>query len=308
VFNSPFCNSRSVAELIIGNLVFLSRKLGDQNLNMHKGIWTKSSTGCHEIRGKTLGIVGYGHIGSQLSILAEAMGLRVQYYDTANVMGLGNSVAVDNLDTILSTSDFVSLHVPLTPQTENMITSREIGLLKKGAFFLNASRGTVVDLEALAVALRAGHLAGAYIDVYPEEPSSNGAAFTTPLQGCPNTILSPHIGGSTVEAQCAIAHEVSSKIITFFSEGRTEGSVNFPEVNLPYGGVNTHRILSIHQNKPGFMRSINEVLAQYNIEGEVLRTMGEIGLFLADVDSEISQEIKEKISALPMEIKTKFLY
>eukprot|EP01126_Amoeba_proteus_P045835 TRINITY_DN5153_c0_g1_i4.p1 TRINITY_DN5153_c0_g1~~TRINITY_DN5153_c0_g1_i4.p1 ORF type:complete len:277 (+),score=53.59 TRINITY_DN5153_c0_g1_i4:268-1098(+) len=274
---------------------------------MHRGKWSKSASGCNEIRGKTLGIVGYGHIGSQLSILAESMGLRVQFYDIANVMALGNSVRLSSLEQLLSTSDYVSLHVPLTPQTQNMIKEHEIGLMKKGSYLLNASRGTVVDLNAMSNALKSGHLAGGFVDVFPVEPFENCDNFSTPLQGCPNTILSPHIGGSTSEAQVAIADEVSMKFVAFFKEGKTEGAVNFPEVNLPYI-EGTHRIVSIHQNKPGFMKTITQVLEEYNIEGEVLRTKGTIGFFVCDVDHLVSEEIKSKIETLPMEIRTRFLY
>uniref|UniRef100_A0A6B2L5Q4 2-oxoglutarate reductase n=2 Tax=Arcella intermedia TaxID=1963864 RepID=A0A6B2L5Q4_9EUKA len=304
VFNSPYQNSRSVAELIIANIISLGRHLGDRNMEVHKGIWNKTAKGCIEIRGKVLGIVGYGHIGSQLSVLAESVGMEVKFYDIEDVMALGNSKRIRKLDELLAIADFVTLHVPDTPQTKNMITEREIGLMKRGSFLLNASRGTVVDVEALAAALKSGHLGGAYVDVFPSEPNGHAKDFVSPLQGCPNTILSPHIGGSTTEAQEAIGREVASRFIAYLETGSTTGAVNFPNIALPYA-VGTHRILNIHKNTPGVLKAINNILSVYNVESQVLRTQGSIGYLIADVSAETSSQIKTEIAALPTSIKTR---
>lgn len=309
VFNSPYQNSRSVAELIISMVIALARQTGDRNLEMHQGTWKKTARGCLEIRGKTLGIIGYGHIGSQLSVLAEAMGMRVIFYDTMSQMPLGNSKATPDLASLLSSSDFVTLHVPQTPETKNMITSKEIALMPKGSFLLNASRGTVVQIPDLISALKSGHLSGAYLDVYPEEPAENGPTdLFNELATCPNTILSPHIGGSTTEAQVAIGEEVAHRFATFISTGNTWGSVNFPTMDLAYSGEGTHRIINVHENKPGVLKEINNILSVYNIEGQTLRTQKNIGYFIVDVDSQFSDEIREKIAALPASIKTRVVY
>jgi D-3-phosphoglycerate dehydrogenase len=308
VFNSPFCNSRSVAELIIAQIINLARHLGDKNMQMHQGIWEKSSKGCHEVRGKTLGIVGYGHIGSQLSVLAEAMGMNVIFYDIVNVMPLGNSTPMPDLDSLLRKADFVTLHVPETPETKNMIGKRQLQLMKKGSYLLNASRGSVVVISDLVEALRTGHLAGAYIDVYPVEPPANTTEWKSDLQGMKNVLLTPHIGGSTEEAQLAIGDEVSDKIITYINTGRTMSAVNFPQIDLPYGGPGSHRILNVHKNKPGVLKEINNILSIYNVESQVLRTMETIGYMIADVDNTASEEIKAKIDQLPASIRTRILY
>eukprot|EP01121_Diplochlamys_sp_Union-15-3_P015107 TRINITY_DN4930_c0_g4_i1.p1 TRINITY_DN4930_c0_g4~~TRINITY_DN4930_c0_g4_i1.p1 ORF type:complete len:424 (+),score=52.52 TRINITY_DN4930_c0_g4_i1:46-1272(+) len=254
VFNSPFCNSRSVAELIIAQIITLARKLGDRNREMHSGTWNKTSANCYEIRGKVLGIVGYGHIGSQLSVLAEAMGMRVVFYDIRNVMPLGNSLPLPTLEELLKRSDFVTLHVPETPQTKNMIGAKELNLMRKGAYLLNASRGSVVVISDLVKALKSGQLNGAYVDVYPVEPSKNNCPFQNELQNCPNTILTPHIGGSTLEAQQAIGEEVAGRVISFIMTGNTMGAVNFPQIDVPYGGPTTHRVLNVHYNHPGVLK------------------------------------------------------
>jgi D-3-phosphoglycerate dehydrogenase len=282
--------------------------LGEKNLEMHKGTWNKSAKGCYEIRGKTLGIVGYGHIGSQLSVLAESMGMNVIYYDINPVMPLGNSTVMSNLDELLKKADFVTLHVPETPLTKNMITKQQLRLMKKGSYLLNASRGTVVNIPDLADALKAGHLGGAYIDVFPTEPAGNSDGWINPLEGCQNVLLTPHIGGSTVEAQAAIGDEVAAKMINYINAGKTMGAVNFPEINLPYGGPKTHRILNIHRNKPGVLKEINNILSVYNVESQILRTMETIGYFIADVDQNASDEIKSQIDMLPSTIKTRILY
>jgi len=307
VFNSPYQNSRSVAELIIANIINLARQLGDRNKEMHNKVWNKTAKGCVEIRGKILGIVGYGHIGAQLSVLAEAVGMEVRFFDVEDVMALGNSKRVKSLDDLLKVADYLTLHVPDSAQTRNMITEREISLMKKGSSLLNASRGTVVDISALATALKSGHLGGAYVDVFPTEPFANTKDYHQELQGCPNTILSPHIGGSTTEAQDMIGKEVANRFIAFLETGATTGAVNFPNVNLPFA-QNTHRIFNIHKNTPGVLKAINNILSVYNVESQVLLTKGSIGYLIADVSAETSESIKLEISSLPTSIKTRILY
>ncbi|EFA75505.1 3-phosphoglycerate dehydrogenase [Heterostelium album PN500] len=311
VFNSPFCNSRSVekksAELMIAEIIVLSRKIGDRSREMHNKVWRKESKNCHEIRGKVLGIIGYGHIGSQLSVLAEAMGMNVVYYDTARKLPLGNSKACPDMKSLLEMSNYVTLHVPDTEQTRNMIGKDELAMMRSDAYLLNASRGKVVDIAALADALKGGRLAGAAVDVYPSEPEANCNDWENVLQGCPNTILTPHIGGSTEEAQEAIGSEVSELITCFINTGGSEGSVNFPEISIPVS-EETHRILNIHHNKPGVLRDINLILSEFNVSSQILSTRKQIGYIIADVDKEASKEIKRKISALPHSIKTRVLY
>ncbi|KAI8390847.1 uncharacterized protein BYT42DRAFT_554533 [Radiomyces spectabilis] len=274
VFNSPFSNSRSVAELVIGEIISLARQLGDRNNEMHQGIWNKVSKGCFEIRGKVLGIVGYGHIGSQLSVLAEAMGLTVYYYDVLQLMPLGQAKQLETLEDLLSVSDFVSLHVPELEDTKGMMGEREIlHCMKKGAYLLNNSRGTVVQIPALVKGLKTGHLAGAAIDVYPKEPASNGPHFSDypDLLDCPNLILTPHIGGSTEEAQRLIGQEVSHTLIRYISQGSTRGAVNFPEMHLcsiqeqPKDVV---RLLQVHPNIPGVVRLDNGSIGQQHDQAE----------------------------------------
>eukprot|EP01116_Phalansterium_solitarium_P006065 TRINITY_DN18380_c0_g1_i1.p1 TRINITY_DN18380_c0_g1~~TRINITY_DN18380_c0_g1_i1.p1 ORF type:complete len:409 (+),score=162.53 TRINITY_DN18380_c0_g1_i1:129-1355(+) len=308
VFNSPFSNSRSVAELMICEILTLSRKLGDQIQGMHNGHWTKSAKDCHEIRGKTLGIVGYGHIGSQLSVLAESMGMHVIFYDIINQLPLGNSKQMPTLEAVLTKADFVTLHVPKTEQTHMMIGARQLSLMKKGSYLLNASRGTVVDLVALKHALTTGHLLGAAIDVYPTEPEANCKDWTCDLQGLPNVILTPHIGGSTEEAQLAIGREVSEKMIKFINAGCTTGSVNFPALELPVSSPVSHRILNIHHNVPGVLKSINGILGEINVSGQILRTSDSIGYLVVDVEKEASAEVQRSISELPSSIKTRILF
>lgn len=292
VFNSPFSNSRSVAELVIAQIIALARGTCDRNTEMHKGIWNCVETvkNAHEIKGKQIGIVGYGHIGSQLSVLADALGMVVRYYDIVHMMPLGTAQPVATLEQLMSTSDFVTLHVPETPQTKNMITAKELSWMKKDACFINASRGTVVDLAALAERLKGGWLAGAAVDVYPVEPFTNGKNFSTVMQGCPNTILSPHIGGSTEEAQTAIGSEVGTALVRFIRTGSTLGSVTFPEVDLrkPAGkdakaGAKLVRITNCHQNVPGVLKQINKILCEYNIIKQICDSRGPIGYLIADI-------------------------
>eukprot|EP00871_Galdieria_phlegrea_P005069 jgi/Galph1/5563/GphlegSOOS_G4266.1 len=309
VFNSPFANTRSVAELMIAEIICLSRKLFDASKSCHEGNWNKSAVECHEIRGKTLGIVGYGHIGSQLSVLAESMGMNVIFYDIIPVLPLGNSTSCKSLEEVLANADFVTLHVPKSPQTENMIGKKEIAMMKQGAYLLNASRGTVVDLDALADALRSGHLRGAAVDVYPKEPKTNGPGFESHLRHCPNTILTPHIGGSTEEAQQMIGEEVATALIKLVRSGSTVNAVNFPNLEVPFS-TSTHRILNIHRNIPGVLRDINNILASRdtNVKAQVLGTTSEIGYLIVDVDKETSEEVRDAIAKLPTSLRTRILY
>lgn len=309
VFNAPFGNTRSVAEMMIAEIIMLSRQLGQRNNEMHKNIWKKISTGCFEVRGKTLGIVGYGHIGSQVSTLAEAMGMRVIFFDIVSKLPLGNARGCNTLSEVLRESDFVTLHVPATPQTHMMIGDAELKQMKKGSYLINASRGTVVDIAALATHLKTGHLAGSAIDVFPEEPENNINDYQTALQGLNNVILTPHIGGATEEAQSNIGEEVPTTLIRFVNTGSTRGAVNFPNVDLPPTGVN-HRILNVHKNVPGVLREINRIVSDLgaNIEAQVLATDGDIGYLVLDTDKALSLEVKTAIEGLKTSIKTRILY
>ena len=309
VFNAPFSNTRSVAELIIAEIVMLTRQLSDRVREMHLGTWKKIATGSHEVRGKTLGIVGYGHIGSQVGLLAESMGMRVAFYDVASKLPLGNTRAAASLKELLGESDFVTLHVPATPQTQWMINAEAIAAMKPGACLLNASRGTVVDIGALAAALKSGQIGGAAVDVFPEEPESNSDGFKTDLQNLPNVILTPHIGGSTEEAQAAIGKEVSTSLIKFLRGGSTAGSVNFPQVELaPNPG--THRILNVHRNVPGVLRDINRIVSDLNanIHAQVLATDATIGYLVMDLDQDVSESVCSAIAKLKTDIQTRIVY
>jgi D-3-phosphoglycerate dehydrogenase len=309
VFNAPFSNTRSVAEMIIAEIVFLARQLGDRTIEVHSGQWRKVSAGCHEVRGKTLGIVGYGHIGTQVAVLAEAFGMRVLYYDIASKLSVGNARAVASLGELMASSDFVTLHVPETPQTKNMIGAAELARLPRGAYLLNASRGTVVDIDALAAAIREGHVGGAAIDVYPEEPEGKSDDFASALRGLPNVILTPHVGGSTEEAQEAIGREVATSLIKLVNAGATTGAVNFPQIELaPSPGA--HRILNVHRNVPGVLRDINRTVSDLgaNIRAQVLSTDPDIGYLIMDLDQDVSNEVKRGIAALTTSIKTRILY
>eukprot|EP00005_Dracoamoeba_jomungandri_P004881 CAMPEP_0174252712 /NCGR_PEP_ID=MMETSP0439-20130205/2076_1 /TAXON_ID=0 /ORGANISM="Stereomyxa ramosa, Strain Chinc5" /LENGTH=423 /DNA_ID=CAMNT_0015333297 /DNA_START=18 /DNA_END=1289 /DNA_ORIENTATION=- len=303
VFNSPFGNTRSVAELIVSQIISLSRHLGDKNKEMHQAIWNKSSKGCNEIRGKTVGIIGYGHIGSQLSVLCEAMGMTVYFYDIIMKLPLGNSTSVRTLDELLETCDYITCHVPETPETKMMIGKEQIEKMKPGSYLLNASRGTVVDIDAAAEALKSGHLAGAYFDVFPKEPITED----NPLLNLPNVLLTPHIGGSTEEAQVNIGTDVADKVVNYVSGGSTAGAVNFPNISLPFS-FGSHRILNIHKNVPGVLRDINNILAEFNVTKQVLGTEGTIGYLIVEVDRQASKPIKLSISKLEQSIKTRILY
>lgn len=288
VFNAPFSNTRSVAELTIAEIIMLYRSIFPKSMAAHKGGWDKSAIGSREVRGKTLGIVGYGNIGSQLAVLSEALGLRVIYYDHVDKLVHGNVQPMATLDELLASCDVVSLHVPETPATHGMIGAREIALMRPGSFLINNSRGTVVDLEALAIALREKRLAGAAIDVFPIEPSSNAEKFVSPLQGLDNVILTPHVGGSTEEAQERIGLEVAKKLIEYSDVGSTLGAVNFPQVQLPPRPVGT-RFLQIHRNAPGEMQRLNEVFARHrvNIAAQYLQTNADIGYVVLDADGAV---------------------
>jgi D-3-phosphoglycerate dehydrogenase len=309
VFNAPFSNTRSVAELILAEVVMLSRHLGDRSREVHEGRWRKVATGSHEVRGRTLGIVGYGHIGSQVGVLAEAFGMRVVFYDIVAKLPMGNNRAVPRLDDVLEAADFVTLHVPETPQTKGMIGAAELERMRPGACLLNASRGTVVHIEALADAIARGHIGGAAVDVYPEEPESNSDGFASPLRGLPNVILTPHIGGSTEEAQEAIGREVASALIKLINTGATTGAVNFPQIEVPITR-GAHRILNIHRNVPGVLRDINKIVSdcQANIRAQVLSTDPDIGYLIMDLDQDVSGEVKREIAALPTSIRTRILF
>jgi D-3-phosphoglycerate dehydrogenase len=309
VFNAPFSNTRSVAEMIISEIVMLSRHFGDRVREMHAGQWKKVATGSFEVRGKTVGIVGYGHIGRQVGVLAEALGMRVLFHDVMAKLSMGTNRSTKTLEELLGQSDFVTLHVPETPQTKGMMGEREIAAMKDGSYLLNASRGTVVDIPALAAALKSGHLAGAAIDVFPEEPESNSDGFKTPLQGLPNVILTPHIGGSTAEAQEAIGREVGSALIKFVNSGVTTGTVNFPQVDVPQT-AGKHRILNVHRNVPGVLRDINRIVTDKgaNIAAQILATDPDIGYLVMDLDQDVSNDVKNAVAALETSIRTRILY
>ncbi|KAF8946445.1 D-3-phosphoglycerate dehydrogenase 2 [Haplosporangium gracile] len=308
VFNSPFSNSRSVAELVIAEIVLLSRQLGDRNNEMHQGIWSKVSASCFEIR-----IVGYGHIGSQLSVLAESMGMRVYFHDVVPLMPLGTSKQVGSLDELLEISDFVTLHVPETEDTKNMIGEHELNKMKQGSFLINASRGTVVQIPALAKALRSGQIGGAAVDVFPKEPAANGKFFESELIGCPNTLLTPHIGGSTEEAQSMIGVEVSQALIKFINNGTSIGAVNFPEVDLRAirDEENSIRLCYTHANVPGVLLRITNILSGHNVDKQFSDSKGKIAYLMADISDvtpEQIQDIYRRVSETPTNIVTRVLY
>jgi len=310
VFNAPFSNTRSVAELVISEVVALSRMLGDRSREMHDGKWRKVATNCHEVRGKTLGIVGYGHIGSQVGVLAEAMGLRVLFYDIATKLPMGNNRPTASLGELLGESDFVTLHVPATRETHEMIGTAELARMKKGAHLLNLSRGTVVVIPALAEAIRSGHVAGAAVDVYPHEPAANSSnEFTSELRGLPNVILTPHIGGSTEEAQESIGTEVATSLIKFTNAGATTGAVNFPQVEVPQA-KGTHRILNVHRNVPGVLGAVNRIVSELgaNIRTQVLATDPTVGYLVMDLEHDVSNDVAKAMAALSTNIRTRILY
>lgn len=309
VFNAPFANTRSVAELALAEIIMLMRGIPQKNAAAHRGVWLKSATGSREIRGKTLGIVGYGHIGSQLGIIAESMGMRVIFQDVESKLPLGNAEVRDSLETLLGEADVVSLHVPDTPETRNLMSASVIATMKDGSFLINASRGTVVDIEALSEELKSGRLAGAAIDVFPVEPKSNDDRFESPLVGLDNVLITPHIGGSTLEAQENIAVEVASKLVRYSDNGTTRSAVNFPQVSLPDHG-DARRIMHIHHNEPGVLQSINQVFfdSQVNIASQYLQTDGDIGYVVMDVESEKVTGLMENLAKIPATIRTRILH
>lgn len=309
VFNAPFSNTRSVAELTLAEMVMLARRAAHKSQLLHRGIWEKSAEGCSEIRNKCVGIIGYGHIGPQVGLLAEAFGMKVLYYDIVSKLPLGNATPVPSLRALLEQADFVTLHVPDTADTRSMIGERELALMKEGSFLLNLSRGRVVDLEAVREALQSRKIAGAAVDVFPVEPASNEEPFTCPLVGLDNVILTPHIGGSTLEAQRNIGIEVASTFVKFIETGSTTGAVNFPQVELPTVRE-SHRILNIHSNVPGVLSSINAIIAGMgaNIRAQYLETRGEVGYLIIDIDSDISSAVKNSIDELSTSIRTRLLY
>lgn len=308
VFNAPYSNTRSVVEMAIGQIIMLMRHTFERSTEMHRGMWNKTAKGSREVRGKSLGIIGYGNIGKQLSVLAESIGMRVFYYDISEKLALGNAVRCRNLDDLLERSDVVTLHVDDHPENRNMIGKDQISRMRPGSYLVNLSRGFVVDLEALVEGLKSGHLSGAAIDVYPMEPKANGP-FITELQGHPNVILTPHVGGSTEEAQYDIAHFVPSKITEYINSGSTEDSVNFPNIRLPKQQAG-HRFLHIHRNVPGVMAEINRILANYelNITGQYLSTDSEVGYVITDIGQDYDKEVAQALKTIPNTIKFRILY
>ena len=309
VFNAPFSNTRSVAELVISECIFLIRKISEKNFAAHNGIWLKDASNSFEVRGKILGIIGYGHIGSQVSVLAESLGMNVYYFDIEKKLNLGNAKSCSNLQELLSLSDIITLHVPETDLTKNMIASKEFNLMKKGACIINASRGSVVNLDDLAKALEDNYIKGAAIDVFPDEPGSNKDRFINVLQKFQNVILTPHIGGSTSEAQANIAVEVSEKLVKYCDIGTTIGATNFVEVSLT-PNINRQRYLHIHKNQPGVLNKITKVFTSrnLNIAAQYLQTDAQIGYVIIDIDDgETSTEIMKELRAIPETIKTRML-
>ncbi len=309
VFNAPYSNTRSVAELVIGASIILIRRIIDKNNAAHQGIWNKEAKGSYELRGKTLGIIGYGNIGSQVSVLAESLGMKVLFYDTETKLPLGNASSAKNLKELVSLSDIVSLHVPETTQTKNLINKTLLKSFKQGSILLNYARGEVVDLKALAGALQDGQLSGAGIDVYPWEPEKNGDKFESPLQGLSNVLLTPHIGGSTEEAQQNIGEDVSVKLFQYLERGITNGSHTVPAIGLP-PVENAHRILHIHHNVPGVLSAINTALSKNNINivGQYLKTNDAIGYVVLDVDKKLSKQAVELLKEVKATIKVRMLY
>lgn len=311
VFNAPFSSTRSVAELVLGQVIMLSRQIFPRNKAAHDGRWAKSASGSHEVRGKTLGIVGYGHIGSQLSVLAEALGLEVRYHDVVQKLPLGNAKNAESLNSLLANSDFVSLHVPDTEMTRGMIGEKELAQMKDGAFLINASRGKVVDIEALRGALADGRLAGAAIDVYPQEPAKAGDAFESPLRGLDNVILTPHIGGSTQEAQANIGREVARALVDYMHAGNTVGSVTLPHLDAPPIASGSARILNVHRNVPGVLSAVTRAVADsnVNITRQQLATKGDVGLLHIDVAAGDAKAVAlaQAIRSMDTSVKTRLV-
>ena len=311
VFNAPYSNTRSVAELVIAQAILLMRGVPQKNAECHRGGWSKSAAGSHEVRGKTLGIIGYGHIGTQVGVLAEALGMQVLFHDIETKLSLGNARAAVSLEDLLALSDVVTLHVPETAATKDMFGATQIALMKPGAHVINASRGTVVDIDALADALKSGKVGGAAVDVFPLEPKGNAELFESPLRGLDNVILTPHVGGSTLEAQDNIGIEVAAKLVRYSDNGSTLSSVNFPEVTLP-GHDGSRRILHIHRNVPGVLSQINDIFRDrgINIDGQFLRTDPKVGYVVIDVtaDEEQTASLRDAMAAIDGTLRVRVLY
>jgi len=325
VFNSPFSNTRSVAELTIAEVIALHRRLVDQSMLMHKGGWDKSASGAHEVRGRTLGLVGYGHIGSQVSVLAEAMGMKVMFYDIASKLPMGNAVACRKFDELLKASDVVSMHVPATETTHNMLGRSQIKMMRRGSMVINNARGSVVDVPALAEAIKSGHIGGAAFDVFPNEPSGRGDKFASELVGLPNVILTPHVGGSTEEAQKNISDDVVGKLLKYINNGSTSGSVNMPTVDLPEqmseqaieeaaavsgSRRRSHRILHLHRNVPGVLSKMHTAIADLdvNINAEYLQTKGDVGYVVLDIAPNNGERILASLKKMPETIRVRLLW
>jgi len=309
VFNAPHASTRSVAELTMGCVIGLARRLGDKSQKLHRGEWDKSLSGAHEVRGRTIGLIGYGHIGQQVGLLAEAFGMRVLFHDIQKKLPLGLARPLPTVEQILDEADFVSLHVPETAVTRGMIGAPQLARMKTGGYLLNLSRGSVVVLDALRTALQNGHLGGAALDVFPQEPTPTQAEWKSELAGLPNVLLTPHVGGNTEEAQRNIGLEVAHAITAFVDTGNTEGSVNFPPINLP-PRENTHRVLNVHRNVPGVLADVTRIVSELgaNIEAQQLSTTRDIGYLVMAVDRLLSDAVRERIAALPVSVKTRILY
>jgi len=311
VFNAPYSNTRSVAELVIAESIMLMRGIPQKNAQCHRGGWSKSAAGSHEVRGKTLGIIGYGHIGTQVGVLAESLGMKVIFHDIETKLSLGNASPALSLEDLLQRADVVTLHVPETTATRDLFGAAQIAAMKKGAHLINASRGTVVDIDALAEALRSGHVGGAAVDVFPVEPKGNGDVFVSPLAGLDQVILTPHVGGSTLEAQDNIGIEVAAKLVRYSDNGSTLSAVNFPEVTLP-GHEGSRRILHIHRNVPGVLSQINDVFRDQgiNIDGQFLRTDAQVGYVVIDVTATEAQTtvLKDALAAIDGTLRVRTLY
>ncbi len=312
VFNAPFSNTRSVAELVVAETILLMRGIPHRNAATHRGEWIKTATASYEVRGKVLGIVGYGHIGTQVGVIAEALGMQVAYYDVETKLAMGNARPLPSLDALLEMADVITLHVPETTQTHRMIGAAQFARMKEGSRLINASRGSVVDIDALVEALKSKHLAGAAIDVFPVEPKTANDEFISPLRGFDNVILTPHVGGSTAEAQQNIGTEVAEKLIKYSDNGSTVSAVNFPEVSLPEH-PGQHRILHIHRNQPGMLSKVNAIFSeqQINIAGEYLQTNPKIGYVVIDIESHEraeTMELKRRLDEVSGTIRTRILY
>lgn len=309
VFNAPFSNTRSVAELVIAEAIMLMRGIPEKNAKAHRGEWLKSASDAYEVRGKTLGIIGYGNIGSQISVMAESIGMKVRFYDTVTKLPLGNADQARNLEELLQQADVVSLHVPDTESTRGLMGPKELAAMKPGAMLINAARGQIVDIDSLCKLLESGHLGGAAIDVFPVEPKSNQEEFLSPLRQFDNVILTPHIGGSTQEAQANIGIEVAEKIVVYSDNGTSTSAVNFPQVALP-AHANTHRLLHVHRNIPGVISGINQLFSQYNINvaAQYLQTNENVGYVVVDIEAEYSNDAIAALKAIEGTIRCRVLF